>query len=382
VGIIAYKKEVSPGVRKTFYMVVAEAINRYTGKRVQKKRRGIPSEPKAERIHRELWSACREERPDGANFTHWGQLVGQYLEHLKSKVRSAENPNGYSPHVVKCKKSRLGHVDVWMNKHIDLITPQFVTDQLDEMEPKGTSRSMTNHILKEVKCVFTYALHMGAIKTNPFAGFKMRRVPKKRKEALTHEEVNRLLAEAKLKGHRYYNIWLLTIALGLRRSEMAGLKWIDIDFDQRLIYLRRQKIPREGVVALLKDREERVVAIPDYIIPVLKEMKLQSQTDFVIEVKCHKWDEGHQAEVLRQFCQEIGIKEVTHHQLRATHITLALIDGVPLGIVKENVGHAKLSTTDEYFRSAGINMRGQTDGLRIQVPQNGDAVILPLKAVK
>jgi integrase len=136
------------------------------------------------------------------------------------------------------------------------------------------------------------------------------------------------------------------------------------------------------VVALLKDREERVVAIPNYIIPVLKELKLQSSSDFVITVKCHKWNEGHQAQVLRDFCREIGIKEVTHHQLRATHITLALIDGVPIGIVKENVGHAKLSTTDEYFRSAGINMKGQTDGLRIQVPTNYEAEIIPLKGVK
>lgn len=74
---------------------------------------------------------------------------------------------------------------------------------------------------------------------------------------------------------------------------------------------------------MLKDREERVVAIPAQIIPVLKEMKLKATSDFVID-----------------------IKEVTHHQLRATHITLALIDGIPLGIVKENGGHAKPSTRD------------------------------------
>lgn len=74
--------------------------------------------------------------------------------------------------------------------------------------------------------------------------------------------------------------------------------------------------------------------------------------------------------MLRRFCKEIGIKEVTHHQLRATHITLALVDGIALGVVKENVGHAKLSTTDQYFRSAGISMKGQTDGLRVLVPQD------------
>ena len=380
-AIIPYKKFNNSGMEKTFYIVVAEAINRYTGKRVQRKRRGILSLPKAERIYRELWSACRETRPDGINFKTWGELYDHYLEHLITKVRSKENVNGFSPHLLKCKRSRLGHTKAWADTHIELVTPQFVTDRLDEMEKNAFSRSMTYHILKEVKCVFAYALHTGAIKTNPFVGMKMRRIPKKRKEALTHEEVNKLLSEAKLREHRYYHIWLLTLALGLRRSELAGLKWIDVDFEHGLIYLRRQKIPREGIVDFLKDREERVVAIPSSIIPVLKEMKLGSSSDFVISIKCSKWNEGHQSHVLRSFCREIGIKEVTHHQLRATHITLALIDGIPLGIVKENVGHAKLSTTDEYFRSAGINMKGQTDKLRIQVPSEGLATVTPLKSV-
>jgi len=46
-GIIPYRKEIAPGVIKTLYVVIAEAINKYTGLRVQKKRRGIPSKPKA-----------------------------------------------------------------------------------------------------------------------------------------------------------------------------------------------------------------------------------------------------------------------------------------------------------------------------------------------
>ncbi|OFZ29257.1 MAG: hypothetical protein A2622_07505 [Bdellovibrionales bacterium RIFCSPHIGHO2_01_FULL_40_29] len=381
-GIIAYKKKLNAGVEKVFYMVVVEAINKYTGKRHQKKRRGIQSKPKAETVYRELWSACREERPDGLGFTHWGPLLDSYLEQLHLKVRSNENPNGYSPQVVKSKKSRLAYVRHWDTIHLDLLTPQFVNNKLDEMELKGLSRSMTFHILKEIKCVFTYAVHTGCLKHNLFSGIKMRKVPKKRKEALTHEEVDLLLGEAQRRGHNYYYIWLLTVTLGLRRSELAGLKWLDIDFEQGLIYLRRQLIPKEGIVLFLKDKEERVVAIPNYIVPVFKELKLKSKSEFVIDVDCSRWKDGHQARVLREFCQEIGIKEITHHQLRATHITLALIDGVPLGIVKENVGHAKLSTTDEYFRSAGINMKGQTDGLKINVPQNKEGKVISMNKAR
>ena len=80
-----------------------------------------------------------------------------------------------------------------------------------------------------------------------------------------------------------------------------------------------------------------------------------------IEIKCPEWQRGRQSEITRKFCQEIGAKEVTFHQLRATHITLALVDGVSTGIVMAYMGHSQLSTTNVYFCSSGIKMKGKTD---------------------
>lgn len=382
-SITSYQKEVSPGVFKKFYRVAAEGINKYTNKRVQKEKWGIPSEPKAERVFRELWIQCKEERPDGPAIERWGDLKASYLQFVESNVRSETNSNGFSPKTVKKKKSRFVHLTSWNDLHLDLINAHLVKTELDNLERDGiASRELTSEIQKEVKCVFSYAVDRGTLKTNPLADLKKRKVPRKQKQALTHEEVDRLLLEAKRKDHPYFFIWLLSVTLGVRRSELAGLKWTDIDFENRLARLRRQHIPGEGIVDNLKNKEDRTVAIPDYVIPVLKEFRLKTRGEFVIEMDCKQWQGGHQAQVLRAFCREIGIKEVTHHQLRATHITLALVDGIPLGIVKENVGHLKLSTTDEYFRSSGVQMRGQTDGLKINVPTGAEGLIVPLSAVR
>jgi len=380
-SITPYQKTLPNGETKTLYMVMADSINKYTGLRVQKKLRGITSRPLAERVYRELWNVCREAKPEGLNMTLWDELVSHYLESLEAKVRTPDNLSGLSPKLVKVKCSYLKHTRSWDSRHLDLVTPQFVTNFLDECEGRGISRLTTNQVLQQVKCVFAYGVELGIIKTNLFLGVKTRKVPKKRKMALTHEEVDALLSEACRREHPYYEIWLLTIALGLRRSELAGLKWTDIDWKHGLIYLQRQKIPNEGIVNVLKNREERVVSIPDHIVSFLREMKLRSTSDFVISVHCSRWEIGHQAQVIREFCREIGLKEVTHHQLRATHITLALIDGVPLGIVKENVGHARLSTTDGYFRSAGINMKGQMNGLNLKIPSRLEGVAIPFKKV-
>lgn len=382
-GITTYEKEVKPGVFQKFYLVIAEGLNKYTGKRVQKKRRGIVSKPKAELIYKQLWSQCREERPDGSPVKTWGELLNRYFTYVESNIRSVENPNGFSPAVVATKKSRLKHIASWENTHLELIFPIHVTKELDKLEVEGkVGRTMTHEIQKEIKCVMSFAVSSGFLKNDPLANLKRRKVPKRQKSALTHEEVNKLLSEAKARKHPYFSIWLLSITTGLRRSELAGLKWTDIDLENGLLHVRRQMKPGEGLVPFPKNKEERTAPLPAFMCPVLKELKLASESEYVIDINCGTWNSGDQARVIREFCREIGIKEVTHHNLRATFITLALLDGVSPLIVRDAAGHSDLSITNEYARSSGINMRGQTDGLNVKVPPMGEGNVLPLRTVK
>lgn len=382
-GITAHDKKQRNGTIAKVYTVVAEAINKYTGKRHQKKKRGVSSLLKAERVYRELWNQCKEERPDGPPIKTWGELKAKYLASLEENKRSAENVNGNSPKMIESRKSKFIHFGKdWETMHLELVTAQLVKEHLDVLESEGkASRSLTRDIQKAVSAMMTFAVNSGALKAHPLDRLAARRVPKRKKISLTHDEANKLILEAWRRNHPYYLVWLLTIALGLRRSELDGLKWTDLDLDNGLASLCRQYQPKEGLVAKLKDYEDRVVSIPKIVIPVLKEYRLRATTEFVIELDCKQWEGGHQAQVIRAFCAEIGIREITHHQLRNTHITLAIIDGVPVGIVKDNVGHAKLSTTDGYYASSGIQMKGQLDRLQLKVP-GMQGKVSPLKAAK
>ena len=382
-GITAQDKKQRNGTIVKVYTVVAEAINKFTGKRLQKKKRGVTSLLKAERVYRELWNQCKEERPDGPPIQTWGELKLNYFSYLDGNRRSAENINGFSPKMIESRKSRFKHIKPdWDSMHLELITAQLLKEYLDGLEAEGkVGRSLTREIQKSVSAMMTFAVNCGAIKAHPLDRLPARRVPKRKKISLTHEEANKLILEAWRRNHPYYLVWLLTIALGLRRSELDGLKWTDLDFENGLLSLCRQYQPKEGEVLKLKDYEDRVVSVPKVVIPILKEERLKATTEYVIELDCKQWEGGHQAQVIRAFCREIGIREITHHQLRNTHITLAIIDGVPVGIVKDNVGHAKLSTTDGYYASSGIQMKGQLDRLQIKVP-GMQGKVSPLKAAK
>ncbi len=378
-AISVSRKEVSPGVYKNFYTVLAEGINTFTGYRIQKKKRGIESRPKAEFIYKQLWHQCRYDRPDIPTVKNWSELIVFYRERLEEKRRTLENPDGFSPSTIENKNGCLKHLKNWDQKKLELITPLFVrTDIEKRVRAEEISDSMAYDIQKEVKCVFVFASEAGFFQTDPMAKLKNRRRPKRKKAALNHAEVEILLCEAKKRDHPFFLIWLLTVTLGLRRSELAGLKWSDIDFESRLVHLCRQKKPKEGIVNKLKNGEDRVVPIPVFVMPFLKLYKLKAKTEFVIEVVSKDWERGHQAQVLRKFCRDIGIKEVRHHQLRSTYITLMLNDGISLGVTMESVGHARLATTNEYYVSSGAELMGKTDKLRIKVPVATEAEILPL----
>lgn len=363
----------------TFYKVSVETRSVFTGSRKTKQLKGIKTRGEAKLLEKEFWNLCRFYKPNGvSNVKTWKDLRKRYLDFIDSNVRTSKNPDGFSQSTLRSKFSRIGQLGLWDMYHFDAVTPILVRSFLDNRESQGASRHSTNMLLKEVKAIFKFSVELGLKDHNPFADFKMRKLQRGKKEALNYEEVRKLLFEASVREHPFYLIWLLSISLGLRRSELAGLQWTDIDWVHGIANIQRQLIPREGLLDSTKSGKTRCVAIPSDVLQVLKAQKLKSQCKWVVPPDFPEWKTGDQAKVLRRFCRKIGIKEVSHHALRATHITLALVDGVPLGIVKENVGHSKLSTTDIYFRSSGIQMSGKMDGLRVPIPREQNANILKL----
>ena len=89
--------------------------------------------------------------------------------------------------------------------------------------------------------------------------------------------------------------------------------------------------------------------------------------DFVLP-RIREWRLGFQAKALGDFCEALGITRVKFHDLRATFITGMLSEGVPLVKVMAIVGHSEVSTTNEYLRLAGVDIKeGMTEKLRYRI---------------
>lgn len=98
--------------------------------------------------------------------------------------------------------------------------------------------------------------------------------PKKAKEmqVLTHDEMQRFLIQAKHDG--YYEIFMLDLATGLRRGELMGLQWSDLNFSTGELRIQRQVGRIKGKLQatdLLKTQSSgRTIVLPPSVVRILK----------------------------------------------------------------------------------------------------------------
>ena len=239
------------------------------------------------------------------------------------------------------------------------------------------------NILKMVKRILEMAVEDGILPRNPALKVQVK-VPKSQQKVLNSEEANLLLEEAFKCNHRFYKVWIFALMTGMRSGEMFALCWKDVDLQTGFSSVNKQWTNKDGI-APTKNRDIRMVPINDDLRAFLNELKAEKKSysqelwdsrikikvifnDFVLP-RLKEWEHGDQAKVLREFCEAIGVTVICFHDLRATFITNMLTQGVPLVQVMSIVGHQRMSTTDEYLRLAGVNVKGATKKIGYRLPR-------------
>lgn len=160
---------------------------------------------------------------------------------------------------------------------------------------------------------------------------------------------------------------LVALMTGLRRGEIAGLEWKDINFERHTLTVNRtgcySKIA--GGIFTKEPKTEgsvRRITISEVLVEMLKEYKVwydeqranwgdrwvDSDRLFVQEYgkpinpsTIHFW--------LKKMLKESNLPDVTLHSLRHTNITLQIAAGVPLTTVAGRAGHSRVSTTSDIY---------------------------------
>jgi len=163
----------------------------------------------------------------------------------------------------------------------------------------------------------------------------MKSLQDKEAKALTKEQSKALLEAA--KGTDVYLPCLLALHTGMRRGEVFGLKWADVDICKREIKVQR------SYNGPTKNGKTRLVPISSLLEEILLDnypMTPDNSSKMSVIPKQFDPNPG-----LRAACRRAGIEPVNFHALRHTFATMALEAGRSPRKVQQVLGHSALSTT-------------------------------------
>jgi integrase len=254
--------------------------------------------------------------------------------------------------------------------------------------------SSAKQALAILKRALDTAVEDGALEENPA---RMVAPPKAPRQAvvndddedggrsLSAEAADRVIAEAKrcdklfsstygkrsevaaVRGDGIYPLYLLAIRLGLRRGELLGLRWKDVDFDLRIIRVRQQVVRTDGeyyISSTLKTpKARRDLPLTDDLIAVLRELKLKLGPRAHVKGLVFPDKEGNERDpnaVSRNFnrmVKRLDLGNHHFHDLRATCITLLRARGIQAEVVAAIAGHEKPDVTLEVYTDVDMGRK-------------------------
>ena len=287
-----------------------------------------------------------------------------------------------SPATLKVRESFLKNSIEPFFKDLKLkdITPSILQHYANDLY-KNYTKGSAQHRLAAVKAVLSEAYRLREISENPCNFIKSPKsnvVSQTRvaQEPYSKEEI-KLLIDG-LNGHRIEIPILLMLTVGLRFSEMAGLRWQDINFNKNTITVNQVLFYEKGKILFKEPKTEgsvRTVSVPVELMTKLKKLKVkhnQYKLEGILEYDDIVCLNSKLTPLLgypllhafRKLTKSIGIRCIRLHDLRHTHATMLVLAGVDFKTISNRLGHTDIKITlnryshvlDEMDRKASENI--------------------------
>ena len=263
------------------------------------------------------------------------------------------------------EQTRIFYFDIW-NGHVadkgraklDAVTPKTIYKILDPIEKARTK----NAVFKMLKSMFNKAVIWGYMDSNPCNRVETPKYQAGEKKPLSADEIKLVMRSIDSEDIKYQAIFYFAVLCGLRRQEILGLKWEDINFEKDCFYIRRAAEEVRGEGTLTKnpktEKSMRTLFLPVPLKNVLlKHKEAQKQQKYIMGDKWHGDDwvfTQQDGKIMslqtpshwwKKFSEKIGITETTFHGLRHTAASYMIKNNVPITTVSGVLGHANTATT-------------------------------------
>jgi integrase len=340
------------GKRGTTWTFVIDIGRDAGGKRIQRWRRGFKTKKEAEaamqlELHQRRAGTYIEKSTETV-----GELLDRWLETVARHKVSASTLEDYRLTVRKHLKPELGHIPV------QSLTPATVQKFYSARIDAGLGARTVQLCHLRLSQALALAEREGIITRNVCAATQKPRSRHTPGTTWTGQEARQFLDQA--ETDTYAPLWLLALKTGLRRGELLGLRWSDLDLDRGTLTVRQTIGVLAGAPCIKPPKTyagRRVVKLSVDVIEALTKHRIAWAARKLAAVE---WADGdlvfctgegkpiNPNNLYRNFAAIIdraGVPTIRLHDLRHTHATLLLSAGTPIKAVSERLGHSKTSIT-------------------------------------
>lgn len=280
-----------------------------------------------------------------------GDYLQIWLEHAKGRVRlkTWERYEGMiSSHVIPA----LGHIGLQ-----ELHPTQIQRFYASLMPGLSTGSVINTHLV--LRCALAQAVRWGYLSANPADGAQPPRARRKELAVVDPALAQRVLQAS---AHSRYELPIaIAIATGMRRGEILGLRWADLDADHSVLQVRRSLSATRGGYRFEEPktrRSRRSVVLPSFIRPYLEARRADRnvrrtelgsnwcENDMICDQpNGEPWNPDCFSSGWGPHLKRRGVPHIRFHDLRHAHATMMLQEGVHPKIVSERLGHASIGIT-------------------------------------
>ncbi|MDW7671855.1 MAG: tyrosine-type recombinase/integrase [Bacillota bacterium] len=253
------------------------------------------------------------------------------------------------------------------NVKMQKLTPHHVQKWVNAMAESQLSKASAVTYFNAIKAAFNKAVSWRIINVTPCLEITLPKIKKKSMKTLSAREVSRLLQEA--EDHPIHLVILLAASCGLRRGEILGLRWRQVDLNAQTLHISENYTESsKGIILseLKTDSSYRTVDFGDAIKKALRKQharQMEALTSASV-VRLSDLNEDNLQDlhvctwydltplgpsfVTKKFgkiIKKAALPPIRFHDLRHTHATLLLQAGVHPKVVQERLGHSKISIT-------------------------------------
>lgn len=232
---------------------------------------------------------------------------------------------------------------------------------------KGLSAKTLKNIHGILHRTLQQAYVVGEIRQNPTDRCILPKVPKPKIDPLENEEISRFL-EA-IRGHRYENVYFLTLFTGMRQGEVLGLSWDCVDVQNSTILINKQlrrtshHAGAEYILDSTKNGKEREIVVAPSVMMVLARQRAWQKecAEKAGSAWNNEWNLVFTDELgqhlnhptvynnYKRVMKKMGLENKRFHDLRHTYAVASLESGDDIKTLQDNLGHATASfTLDKY----------------------------------